>query len=49
MPSARETPSTDTRFTPEAAAHLRAEIKAAGGNAIANYDSVADYANAGRM
>jgi len=26
-----------------------AEIKAAGGIAIANYDSVAEYANAGRM
>lgn len=26
-----------------------AEIKAAGGSAIANYDSVAEYANAGRM
>src|SRR6516162_8870880 len=26
-----------------------AEIAKAGGNALANYDSVADYANAGRM
>ncbi len=26
-----------------------AEIKAAGGNAVANFDSVAEYANAGRM